>query len=138
MSSAHSNYRSLLIEETDRWFSLYVRYLYSKDDHTSCVGCGLTDYWRSMSCGHYVPRKYLHTRWDICNVAPVCGGCNDPSNSQGYIADFINKTFGEGTSELMKQQSIETTPLLTYEIKMIKEFWRDRLDTIYSGSIFTL
>lgn len=131
-----SSHRSLLIEETDRWFSLYVRYLYSKDEYTSCVGCGVTHPWRSMSCGHYVPRQYLHTRWDIHNVAPVCGGCNDPVNSQKYIADFLNRTFYKGVTEEMLKQSKDTTPYMTYEIKEIKNFWRERFDSVYPGRIY--
>lgn len=41
-----------------------------------CVTCGRSAHWKSMQCGHFIPRHYLAGRWNPENTAVQDASCN--------------------------------------------------------------
>lgn len=65
--------RQAIIKKLDKFTSLYVRQKGAdKNGIATCYTCGARYYWKDMDCGHYIKRRYLHTRWDLNNVRPQC------------------------------------------------------------------
>jgi len=64
-------------KKADKYFSIYVRRLNAdRDGMLLCCTCRLIYHWKKVHCGHYIPRNYLSTRFDLKNVDPQCVGCN--------------------------------------------------------------
>lgn len=44
--------------------------------YVQCVTCGTWHHWKTLDCGHYIPRHHQGTRYDLRNVRPQCTKCN--------------------------------------------------------------
>lgn len=92
-----------LIGIADRIFSELVRRMYA--DHSArakCSTCTFYNLWRMLTCGHYQNRRHNATRWEIKNAGPQCMKCQgDGQGEVGKMAEWLDKTHGPGTSELM-------------------------------------
>lgn len=92
--------RSKLIEECDRVFSLYIRFVRDKDKW--CITCWNRD--REMDNGHFQSRRFLNTRWSEMNCAKQCAMvCNRwHSWEQVLFARRIDETYWQGTAEAIE------------------------------------
>ena len=74
-------------KELDKLFSQYIKNRGAVNGLNTCIICGkqygirYNDYNR-IECGHFIPRKYKLTRWDIRNAAPQCFSCNRNMGTQ--------------------------------------------------------
>lgn len=94
---SNDNERQRLIKELDRVTSVYVRQRgMDKNGFNRCYTCGGLYHWKELDCGHYIKRRYLHTRWDLDNVRPQCWYCNRTLGGnygvyEAKIADELGK-----------------------------------------------
>lgn len=72
---------SKLKRDLDHYFSLKVR-----EGANRCYTCGQLGTSKTLQCGHFIPRQYLATRWDVDNCRPQCAGCN--IWGKGKVLDF--------------------------------------------------
>jgi len=61
--------RTALRNKADKLFSLAVR----EKGGWECWICGST---KQITCGHFVSRRYMATRWDFQNCRAECWSCN--------------------------------------------------------------
>lgn len=65
--------RKSLIKEADRVFSLWVRKsMMNHAGYITCYVCGRMFTLDEIDAGHFVPRRFLATRWHRVNVWPEC------------------------------------------------------------------
>lgn len=65
--------RQSIISQLDKYTSIYIRQRgMDKNGYNTCYTCGARYHWKDMDCGHYIKRRYLHTRWDLNNLRPQC------------------------------------------------------------------
>lgn len=114
--------RQKLIRELDRVTSLYVR---SKDadrfGFNYCYTCGGKYQWKLMDCGHYIKRRYLHTRWDLDNVHVQCQVCNrNLGGNYGVYERKMKAQYGaDGVLKLWdKAYRKDKIPTVTLEIML--------------------
>lgn len=93
-----------LIADIDKYFSIYIR-LREADSGglNSCFTCGKKLHWKSLQCGHFIPRAHLLTRFETRNCRPQCKGCNE--YLAGNLAQFARKLEAENkgiTDELLE------------------------------------
>lgn len=69
--------RSKLIKEADKKYSLHVRQKYANSEgYVQCYTCNYLNHWKKMQCGHYIPRFFKYTRWELDNLRVQCYMCN--------------------------------------------------------------
>lgn len=127
MTSPKEKSLQTLINEADDAFSLYVRCFYADDNgkiRCSC-GCGAYLPWKQMQNGHFVVRGNNTVRWDPKNAAPVTVHCNyfDPSQ-KAKIGIFINRVFGEGTTDEIEILGKTTIKLMRFEVEEIRDSYK--------------
>lgn len=64
-----------------------------------------------MDCGHFIPREFLGTKWDLRNNKPQCISCNrfKHGNLKVYERELI-KEYGGGIIDELKRKSTEPEP----------------------------
>ena len=79
----------------------------------------------SMSRSHY------STRWEILNVGVQCISCNIFKHGQQYLfSKYLDKTFGEGTSNELFLKSQTLGKFTTNEIEEMIKKYKDLLDEL--------
>lgn len=113
--------RSRAIQSADAAFSKFIRRRGSdKWGHNTCCTCGLRRRWEELTCGHFMPRSNLSTRWDEQNCAPQCYDCQGRNNGERLkFAEWIDKTYGPGTAGQLRTKSIQ--PMPSFPLSKIKE-----------------
>jgi len=90
----------------DRVFSNYIRIRNADiNGFIRCITCGKQAHWKRADCGHYVKRGHSGTRFNEQNCGEQCHFCNRMRNGEEQAHRmYIEKTYGEGTSDLLKQK----------------------------------
>ncbi len=96
-----------LKKELDRLFSIFIRTRDSDENGMGrCCTCGHPGHWKTMDCGHFMPRQDLNTRWDEKNCALQCGSCNGfRGGEQLKFAEYIDARYGAGTADLLRAKA---------------------------------
>ena len=82
-----------------------------------CFTCGRTD--QVLEVGHFVPRRYKATRWDLRNCHLQCIECN---RMKGGNLEVYAKKLGDTASELWKiARSNQKTDLGIVHSMLIQE-----------------
>lgn len=69
--------RQQLTNRADKLFSPYIRMRNMTWYLTNyCFTCGVELPWGELQNGHFMPRRYVNTRWDEINCNPQCNDCN--------------------------------------------------------------
>ena len=118
-----------LKRELDKLVSLYVRQYWANDEGmVACYTCHKTGHWKSMHCGHYIPRNVLITRWNENNLRPQCVGCNMFGN--GKPLDFeerLKREIGEKEVEQMKASR--------HKVFKVDRIWYEEQIEIYTKKL---
>ena len=117
--------RKSLKKKMDTLFSQYIRQKYANHEgYCICVTCGRPVNWKyECDAGHYRPRQHNKTRFDERNVHPQCKSCNGAEGGEQHRHGvYIDKTYGEGTSEELYRLSKESCP---YSISDYEEMIAD-------------
>ena len=95
----------------DREFSYFIRLRDSDENgYVKCCTCNNYELWKYVDCGHYVKRDMKSTRYDEKNCAGQCKYCNGKSGGKGEKVkhkEYIDKTYGEGTSKILTEKGQE-------------------------------
>lgn len=120
-SSDHSK----LEAKADMLFSEVIRLtaIVDNEGNCICITCGEKKHWREMTCGHYVKRWHHATRYDLQNCGAQCSTCNCAKDGlEDEHAAYIDRTYGEGTANLLKRQAQVETKFMEAELlAMIQE-----------------
>ena len=114
---------STLKRRLDQVFSEYVRRIANP---CRCVTCGTIKPWKSMQCGHFIPRHYLAGRWNIENTAVQCASCNVWGRGRypEFAAWGVNR-YGQDWLTRMIALKRETVKLKSHDLeKMIEHYER--------------
>ena len=123
--------RSRLIKKLDSIFSKYIRRKDSINDIAKCVTCGVERDWKELQCGHFQSRSHYSTRWNELNVGVQCISCNIFKNGQQYLfSRYLDKTYGEGTSNELFLKSQELAKFTTNEIEELIKKYKNLLDQL--------
>ena len=82
-------------KKADTAFSKYIRKRDSIDGVCTCPLCGHVDLWRFFTCGHYIKRRHLNTRWYPDNAFAICAGCNSEMEND---TELLNR-YGQWIAE---------------------------------------
>lgn len=115
-----------LKKKLDTVFSLFIRLRdANKKGMVTCCTCGAIKFWKEVDAGHYITRGDMATRFDPRNVAGQCKRCNMRGGEQHKMGMFIDKKYGEGTTELLQVERHKifklSRPLLEDMIKKYQE-----------------
>ncbi len=123
--------RSKLIKKLDSVFSKYIRRKDAIDEVAKCVTCGVERHWKELQCGHFQSRTHYTTRWDELNVGVQCISCNIFKNGQQYLfSRYLDKHYGEGTSNELFLKSQTLGKFTTNEIEEMIKKYKDLLDQL--------
>jgi hypothetical protein len=121
--------RSKLIKKLDNVFSQYIRRKDSIDGISKCISCGVKRNWKELQCGHFMSRSHYSTRWEILNVGVQCISCNIFKHGQQYLfSKYLDKTYGEGTSNELLLKSQTLGKFTTKEIEEMINKYKNLLD----------
>lgn len=123
--------RGRLIKKLDSLFSKYIRRKDSINDIAKCVTCGVERHWKELQCGHFQSRTHYSTRWNELNVGVQCISCNIFKNGQQYLfSRYLDKTYGEGTSNELFLKSQKLAKFTTNEIEELIKKYKNLLDQL--------
>ncbi|QDP58901.1 MAG: putative protein ninG [Prokaryotic dsDNA virus sp.] len=123
--------RKNLIKKLDNTFSQWIRLRYNKNEIAECVTCGKKDHWKKLQAGHFVGRKHYSTRWDQINVQVQCMGCNVFRYGEQYkFGLFINRTYGDGTTDELFKKSREIVKYMDEEIKDMINYYSELVEEL--------
>ena len=121
MPSSKKPTRTKLVKKLDAVFSQYIRRRYADGNGLAqCVTCHKKDHWKKLQAGHFISRKHYSTRWDEINVQVQCAGCNVFRYGEQYLFSlWLDSNIGEGTAELLLQQSKQINKISSYELESL-------------------
>ena len=123
--------RSKLIKKLDNVFSQYIRRKDAIDGISKCISCGVKRNWKELQCGHFMSRSHYSTRWEILNVGVQCISCNIFKHGQQYLfSKYLDKTYGEGTSNELLLKSQTLGKFTTKEIEEMINKYKNLLDQL--------
>lgn len=110
-----------------KWFNIFVRVRDADSDgNLTCISCGKKAHYNDnvFDAGHFVPSKYLATRWLEENVNSQCKGCNNSANGAMYQhGKGINKKYGDGTAEwILSLLEVSTKISKEERMQMAREY----------------
>ena len=93
----------VLTKKLDKIFSKFVRLSHvDQDGLIRCYTCPHRGALERMQAGHFIPRQYRATRWELWNVKPQCFSCNMYYNGrpQEFRARLVEEMREEKVKEL--------------------------------------
>lgn len=120
------------INAADKVYSLRVR-LRACDTHgsVSCVTCGGRGHYSAFDCGHFMPRGNQATRFDDRNTAVQCRICNRSNEGEsGKFAAYIDRLYGEGTSNTLRILARQVCKRATWEVKEMARSFRSEVASL--------
>ncbi len=124
--------RQAIIKKLDKLTSLYVRQKgMDKNGYNTCYTCGARYHWKDMDCGHYIKRRYLHTRWDLNNVRVQCQFCNRTLNGNYAVYEpKIKRELGVDEVQKMWDKAYDTSKISTILLYMMVDEMEKRLKNL--------
>lgn len=87
----------------DDIFSLFIRMRDANDDgNIVCPTCNTMHHYKKVDAGHYITRGDNAVRWDEQNVHAQCKRCNLRGGEQHLMGLFIDKKYGNGTTDMLQ------------------------------------
>lgn len=117
--------RSQLIGYADKFFSIYIRRRNADSSGmVTCVVCGNLYHWKDVDAGHFIPRRFLATRWDETNVNVECRHDNRDNPKHLVLYEkYIELSYGVGYSDGLRRKSRLYSKITNQDIKdIIKKY----------------
>ena len=129
MKIKHIDDYKKLVKELDAAVAEYIKKKYEvKPGLSQCYTCKKYLPTSEVQIGHYIPRRYLITRFVERNVRPQCAGCNGfRSGSWLKFRYYLTEEIGEEevkdleTKALMYGEKHAIKEWLSYEINRYRE-----------------
>jgi hypothetical protein len=120
--------RQKLVRKVDDAFSDVIR-LRDADENgmVKCITCGDEYHWTLITCGHFVKRGNMATRYNLKACGPQCGLCNSTHDGkEDEHAAYIDRTYGEGTAESLRKIGREEKHYAEFELQgMLEELRKE-------------
>ena len=116
------------IDETDKWFSIYIRIRDSDDNGIcKCYTCNNMFHWKRGDCGHYVKRQHSGTRFNEKNCHAQCKECNwlKQGNDAIYKVRLIAE-YGQQEHDILKSAERQSVKHTTLELKLLAEEYKKK------------
>jgi hypothetical protein len=117
----------------DKYFSRYIRLIYSKDDFCTCFTCGTDLHIKEVDNGHYMKREHKSTRYHENNCRPQCKSCNGDTKHNGKQGEFrvnlANQISEESVLEVEKLSKTTISASYTF-FKEISDYYREKVNEI--------
>jgi len=123
--------RSKLIKSADTLMSLYVRQFYAKDGMVKCYTCTGVYPVKKIQNGHYIPRGYKYTRWELENCRPQCFLCNCRYYGQAFI-------FRKNLVEELGEERVRELEARAKNLFNEKDEWIQEIIDLYTSKLSTL
>jgi len=118
-----------LREKADKLFSVWIRLRDRIDGECECYTCGKRANYKSMQCGHFVPRQYLSLRYDEVNCHSQCYVCNMLYNGQpSSFAKRLDEDYGIGTVFQLEGRRKETNR--NFDYKWVIDIYTEKLEKL--------
>jgi hypothetical protein len=110
-------------KQADKVFSEFIR-LRDADEYgrVSCCTCPKIAHWKEMTCGHWISRGVLATRYDESNCHPQCWGCQAKhlGNGKAHVHEiYITLWHGEGERDRLLELSKTSCQMKVQDYKDI-------------------
>ncbi len=110
--------RSVLIKEADRVHSAYIRSI-----SNICYTCDRTT--EGIQNGHFMPRRYLNTRWDNMNCHPQCNDCNvTKSGNLKVYEKRLRVEYGDSAIDALKKRAKSGNKVTATDIQKVIDNYR--------------
>lgn len=111
-------------EVCDKLFSKWIKVRDCENGFFKCCTCGKLFEYKKATCGHFVKRGENAVRLDERNAHAQCALCNGTHDGkQKEHAEFIDKKYGKGTAEELRNLSKQPFKLDRLELeKLIEKF----------------
>lgn len=126
-------------DSADNAFSKFIR-LRDSDENGICVciTCRTRRHWSEMTCGHYIKRRHLATRWDEENAAAQCYECQqraegDPGFFEGHAKAMMQR-FGFGVIARLSVKKNIHIKMTQAEADEIAREYRERVRELEDAS----
>lgn len=132
---------SYLTKKLDQVFSKYIRLRdANKDGFIRCIDCGEVAHWRDVDCGHFMPRRFMNTRWHEQNCAAQLKACNGPIGlgRQYEFGKGLDIRYGPGTADKMTVLCKEQKKWTSAELKEMIDYYTEKLDRLSNQNNNTL
>lgn len=120
--------RKEALEMADGEFSLLMRAYYSVDGGVSCVTCGHGMPWRwtgEAHWGHWKPREFMATRWDVKNGGVQCAACNMfGCGEEVKMRAYLLKTYGEEEVRRIEEEHRAYVGFTVYDIVQLSQTFK--------------
>lgn len=116
--------RQKVVKKLDAVFSEYIRVRNCDGEgYCTCITCGDRYHWRDMTCGHYVKRGNMATRYDLQNCGEQCSTCNVANDGmEEQHQNYIEAIYGLGTAEKLERLGREERHFSEHDLQnMMKE-----------------
>lgn len=123
--------RKTIKRKLDDAFSKYIRWRAADSDGmVKCVTCNKIAHVTEMQNGHFQSRKHHSIRWHKygnCNVQ--CYACNISNKGEQWLhGRYIDKHYGEGTSEQLYERSKEKRKFTIDELIQLEKYYKEKVN----------
>ena len=113
------------LKKADTAFSKWVRRRDSFDGVCLCPLCTDMALWQDFTCGHYIKRRHLNTRWHPGNAFAICAKCNSKMENDTELLNtygkwILRKIGHDRWGDLMKQR-LSKEKYMQHEIDEIEK-----------------
>lgn len=120
--------RQKAVVKLDLLFSEYIKIRDADSDGmVTCITCPDRYHWTDITCGHFVKRGNMATRYDLKNSGGQCGLCNSTHDGkEDEHALAIDRLYGEGTADRLRRQGKQEQHFSEHELEsMCKELRKE-------------
>ena len=115
-------------KKADITFSRYVREAANTKLGVECYTCGNYFPVKHIQCGHFVPRSFNITRFNLMNCHPQCVGCN--IFKKGDLITYrerLVEEYGEDKVKILEQMRHDIKQFKVYELIEIEQKYKAKL-----------
>ena len=119
------------LKKADTAFSKWVRRRDSFDGVCLCPLCTDMALWQDFTCGHYIKRRHLNTRWHPGNAFAICAKCNTEMEWNTYLLHryglWIAAKIGPDRWGALMAKRLSKEKYMQHEIDEIEKEYNDYL-----------
>ena len=124
--------RQSLIKEADRLFGLWVKLsMRNHNGYIECFVCKKMFLLDEIEAGHFIPRRYLATRWHRVNVWPEC--INDNRFNSKHLKPYearLKSMFGDDIIDALWYEAHNGNIPTDDDIRSIIKLYKDKLSVL--------
>lgn len=116
----------------------FSRYIRKRDadaqGNCTCPLCLYQDHWQDFSCGHYIKRRHLSTRWCEDNAFAICPACNFMMEGStpllGRYGKWITMEIGPERWKNLMQLKMNGEKFSQRTVNEIAKYYREKFKSL--------